>query len=246
MMISGAWYITSFSEPFYPKLEEHYHVVRRLSEVLIREGLPFFYLSKQAPHPYAYAYLQENPYSYMQFSISTGNGDHWRKLAPGAPDLYEMYDNIWRMNRQGIYVSIQCNPIVPGVTSLDDIIGLCRKVADAGAQHIIFKFVEQVANNRRTIIDRMHERKLPGVDAFDAIFNQVIGGVYTVQEDVRIEWLDELLKVTREVGLTMSLCYEYFDNGHAGGNLAPFYTTSDQCHGRGVPMYFRPEKGAPW
>ena len=41
-----------------------------------------------------------------------------------------------------------------------------------------------------------------------------------------------------------STTYEYYDNGYAGENLAPYYTTADQCHGRGVPVYYRPEPGA--
>ncbi len=246
MMVSGPWYITSFSEPFYPKLEEKYHITKRLSEVLISEGLPFFYLTKQSPPDWAFDYLTYNPYSYLQMSINTPNNDHWRRMAPGAPDLDVMYADIQYAHELGVYVSIQVNPIVAGVTDLADIIHLCELVAQAGAQHVIFKFVEQVTARRQVIVDRMNDRKLPHVDTFDNLFSQVIGGVYTIQEDLRIEWLDHLLKVTRELGLTMSTCYEYFDDGKAGANYAPFVTTADQCHGRGVPLYFRPEKGAPW
>ena len=246
LMVTGAFYITSFTEPFHPSLENKYHITQRLSDILVGEGLPFFYLSKRLPPDWAYDMLSHNPYSYMQWSINTANNDHWRRMAPGAPDLEDMYDAIYAMHDEGIYVSVQCNPIVAGITTLEDIVTLCEQVAEAGAQHIIFKFVEQVFNNRQVIIDRMNARKLPHVDTFNSLFSQTIGGVYTIQEDVRIEWLDVLLEETRKLGLTMSLCYEYYDNGAAGGNLAPFYTTGDQCHGRGVPMYFRPEKGAPW
>lgn len=244
--VTGAGYITSFSEPFH-RLEERYHITQDLTQVFVDNGLPFFYLSRRIPPKWATDALLHNPYSYMQWSINTSNGDHWRKLSPGAPDLDDMLMAVNRVASDlGIFVSIQCNPVIAGVTTLDDLVELIIILSDAGAHHIIFKFVEQVANNRQVVVDRMRERKLPHVDTFDNLFNQVIGGVYTIQEDVRIEWLDVLLDATRRYGLTMGLCYEYYDDGKAGANLAPWYTTADQCHGRGVPLYVRPNTNEPF
>jgi DNA repair photolyase len=246
MNISGAFYISSFTEPFH-HLEGKYGVTHRLTNVLEREGLPFFYLSRRIPPDWAVDALLQNPYSYMQWSINTPNPDHWHKLSPGAPDLQDIFDRMAELSKAGIYISVQCNPIIAGVTTLNDLKSLVYLVKEYGGHHIIFKFVEQVANNRKVIVERMMQSKLPHVDEFDNLFSQVIGGVYTIQEDVRIQWLDELLECTRAVGLTMGLCYEYFEDGNAGSSLGPFYTTSrGGCHGQSVPLYFRPEKGAPF
>ena len=243
LMVSGAAYITSFSEPFHP-LEDTYHITRDLTQVFLDEGLPIFYLSRKIPPDWAMEALLENPYSYMQWSINTSNPDHYRKFSPGSFTLHEVYKAIQRFHDNGIFISIQVNPIIAGVSTLQEIVDLVYELEAVGANHVIFKFVEQVANNRQVIVDRMHQRGLPHVEVFDNLFSQVIGGVYTIQEDVRIEWLDTLLKATRDAQITMSLCYEYWDDGFAGENLAPYYTTADQCHGRGVPIYFRREPGA--
>jgi len=243
--VSGAGYITSFSEPFH-QLEPKYHVTRRLAQVFIDEGLPIFYLSRSIPPDWAIDTLQENAYSYMQWSINTGNPDHYRKMSPGSYDLDDVYERIQDFSEQGIFVSIQVNPIVAGITKLADIMLLLDNLKQAGAHHCIFKFVEQVANNRKSLMARMGKRGLPDVDKFDKVFSQVIGGVYTVAQDVRVEWLKAILEHTRKLGLTMSTCYEYYNDGHAGSNLAPWFTTSDQCHGRGVPVYYRPSPGAPF
>ena len=244
MMVAGAGYMTSFSEAFHP-MEDTFHITERLTNVFVDAGLPIFYCSRKLPAEWAIEAMQVNPYSYMQWSINTSNRKDFRKLSPGAAGLDETMAYIKRFRELGIYVSIQCNPINPGITSLDDLVELVWELAESGANHIIFKFVEQVANARQVIIDRLISRRFEGakINAFDKLFNQVIGGVYTIQQDLRIEWLHELLYQTREAGITMSLCYEYYEDGKAGANLAPYFTTSDQCHGRGVPIHYRPMAG---
>ena len=130
------------------------------------------------------------------------------------------------------------------IRTLEDITNLFYSLAQAGANHVIVKFCEQVASNRKSLIERMEARKLPRVDKFDNLFTQVVGGVYTIREDIRLKWLRRLLSLSCDLGLTMSTCYEYVDDGTQGGtSIGPFFTTSDQCHGRGVPMFYRPEPG---
>lgn len=241
MRVAGAGYMTSFSEAFH-KLEDVYHVTERLTSVFVEEGLPIFYCTRRLPMEFAVEALQINPYSYIQFSINTSNPDDYRKLSPGSAKLEEMFKMIERLHNLGVYISIQCNPIHPGITTLDELRELVRILASVGTDHIIFKFVEQVMNSRKVIVDRLYDRRFPDekVDLFDKLFNQVIGGVYTIQQDIRIEWLEELLAETRANQMTMSTCYEYYENGKAGANLAPYFTTSDQCHGRGIPIHYRP------
>lgn len=245
MMVSGAAYITSFSEPFHP-LEDTYHITAQLAQMFVDEGLPLFFLSRKIPPEWAVGLLKQNPYSYMQWSINTSNPEHYHKFSPGSFTLDEVYDAIADLHQQGIFISIQCNPIIAGITTLQEVVTLVQDIASLGANHVIFKFIEQVSNNRKVIVERMHQGGLPHVEVFDGLFSQVIGGVYTIEEKVRIEWLDVLLEETRKAKITMSLCYEYYDDGFAGANLAPYYQTSDSCHGRGVPLYYRPEPGAPF
>ena len=245
IQVSGAAYISSFTEPFQP-LENDYEITKQLTDVLLEENLPLFYLSRKLPPDWAIDALQVNPYSYMQWSVNTSNNDHYRKMSPGSYTIDEVLDNVQLLSSKGIYTSFQCNPIIAGVTTLDDLTELVRLSAEAGLRHIIFKFTEQVFNQRQLLIDRLRAVKLPNMDVFESWFNQTIGGVYTVQEDIRIEWLEELLNCTIDNGITMSTCYEYYDDGAAGSNLAPYCTTADQCHGRGVPIHFRPEPDQPF
>ena len=246
IQVCGAAYISSFTEPFQP-LENHYHITERLTNILLKEGLPVFYLSRKLPPKWAVEALLENSYSYMQWSVNTSNNDHYRKMSPGSYTIDEVLTAVSDLSYMGIYTSFQCNPIIAGVTTLDDLKELVRLGAEAGLDHIIFKFAEQVFNQRQLLIDRLTAHKLPNVDIFESLFNQTIGGVYAVQQDVRVDWLNELLECTREHKITMSTCYEYYDNGAAGASLAPWFTTSrGGCHGQIVPVHYRSEPNQPF
>ena len=244
MRISGAGYMTSFSEAFHI-LEDTYHVTQRLTDVFLEDELPIFYCTRRLPAEWAIEALRANPYSYIQWSVNTSNPVDYKRMSPGAAKLDDIFRYVERLSAMKVYTSFQCNPIHPGITTLDDLVELVRISGQAGLRHIIFKFVEQVANARNVIVERLRSRRFDPkkVAEFDKLFNQVIGGVYTIQQDVRIAWLDELLEATRKANITMSLCYEYYADGKAGSNMAPYYTTSDQCHGRGVPVHYRPALG---
>lgn len=244
MNVSGAFYISSFTEPF-QHLEDTYHITQRLTEVIVGEELPLFYLTRLLPPDWAVDALLANPYSYMQWSINTSNDHHRRLMSPGIASYDAVFAKMHELSSRGIYISVQCNPILAGITTLDELVDLVRLVADAGGHHIIFKFAEQVYSNRKLLLERLSKSRLPNVDKFDKLLSQTIGGVYTIDQGVRLEWLRVLLEETRDYDITMSTCYEYYDNKTQGGaNLAPWFTTSDQCHGRGVPIYYRPELGA--
>jgi DNA repair photolyase len=240
MQMASAAYMSSFAEPF-QILEGQYNVTQRLSQVFIDNNLPMFYLSRLIPPSWAIDALQQNPYSYMQWSVNTSNDAVYKKMSPGSYHIDDVLKSVNHLSSLGIYTSFQCNPILPGIVTLDELVTLVHLAAQAGLRHIIFKFVEQVFNNRKLLLDRLRANRLEGVDELDKVFTQTIGGVYTVDQDVRLEWLNVLLEETRKADITMSLCYEYYADGAAGANLAPYFTTSDQCHGRGVPVYYRPE-----
>jgi DNA repair photolyase len=238
MYIAPPAYMSSFTEPF-QLLEKTYHVVQRLTQVFVDNGSPFFYLSRTIPPDWAVDLLQSNPYNYMQWSVNDSRTKVYKAISPGSYTIEQVLEAVADLTSKGIYTSFQCNPVLPGITPIEAIVDLIHLGAEAGLKHIIFKFAEQVFNQRQMLMNRLISGRVPNVDKFDAVFHQTIGGVYTVNQDVRVEWLNVFLEETRKAGITMSTCYEYFDNGKAGENMAPYFTTSDQCHGRGVPMFYR-------
>jgi DNA repair photolyase len=251
---SAAGYFSSFTDPFLP-LEELYHNSQRGAEAFVELGLPIFFLSRLRYPDWAVELLQRSPYSYAQKSINTSVPEDWKKLSPAALPLLEHMDDIRRLRAAGIYVSIQCNPVLPGITTHDHILRLFEMLAEAGANHVIVKFAEAGYSWAPTMIER--QRKRFGVDrarAFELLFTQNIGGQRTIDEDYRMDGHRLYQRKATEVGMTYATCYEFRYARDAEGkvlnkrgiSVGPEFITGDQCHGHRVPMFTRQELDQPF
>lgn len=242
----AAGYFTSFTDPFLP-LEKYYHNTEEAAKEFVKVGLPIFFLSRLRYPDWAVELLTKNPYSYAQKSINTSNPEDWRRLSPGAMSLREHLEDITRLKKKGIYISIQCNPIVPGVTSHKDIHDLFAKLKKAGADHVIVKFVEAGYSWAPTMVERMIKRFGDRGKKFAELFTDNIGGQRAVQEEYRIKAHEIYSVWAKKFGLTYATCYEYAykrdENGtiidKTGESVGRRFTTADQCHGHAVPVFTR-------
>lgn len=247
MKLGTAVYLSSFIDPFL-ELEEHYGNTQAAARAATDAGLPIFFLTRKKIPEWAYEELLKNKHSYMQFSINTPNPDDWRRLSPRAESLEDMIEQVRECKRRGIYVSIQVNPIMAGIVSNEEIVELIHVLAQAGADHLIFKFVEIVYPSVQGIVTQMQKRfGAERAKKFEDLFTCNIGGVRTIDEGYRKAALDIFAVECKKAGVTMSLCYEYeYERDEAGNivdktgiSMGAKYLTADQCHGHRVPMYSR-------
>jgi len=246
MRRAAAGYFSSFTDPFTP-LEQYYHNTQRAAEEFVKVGLPIFFLSRLRYPSWAIDLLCQNPHSYAQKSINTSDPDDWRLLSPGALGYRYHLADIARLRRRGVYVSIQCNPIVPGVTSHEHILRLFKELAYAGANHVIVKFVEAGYSWAPAMVDRMIRRFGDRGRRFADLFTENQGGQRCVQEEYRLKAHRLYSNAARRLGMTYATCYEYRyerdDDGNikdkTGVSIGREFTTAPQCHGHAVPMYSR-------
>jgi DNA repair photolyase len=252
MRTSAAGYFSSFTDPFLP-LESVYHNTEEGARAFVDEGLPIFFLSRLRYPGWAYDLLSKNNYSYAQKSINTPNARDWKLLSPGAASLADHMDDIKELRRRGIYVSIQVNPIVPGVVTHDDVEATFEMLASAGANHVIVKFVEAGYSWAPAMVERIKKRFGAERGAtFEKLFVQNIGGQKTIAEDYRMEGHARYKRAATRHGLTYATCYEYRTELDAKGkplnkvgvSIGRDFLTADQCHGHRVPMFTRSEDGA--
>ena len=247
MKTSAAGYFSSFTEPFTP-LEPYYHNTEQGARAFADAGLPVFFLSRLRYPDWAVELLQENKYSYAQKSINTPYPEIWKKLSPGALPLEDHWKDIKRLNKAGIYVSIQCNPVLPGVMNHKDIILNIERLAKAGANHVIVKFVETNYPWAPALIESV--RKGFGREAgdkFASLFTQNIGGQRTIAEDYRMEGHHLYRAAATRCGITYATCYEYkyARDGQGqiinkiGVSVGSEFLTAASCHGPRVPMFTR-------
>lgn len=242
-----AGYFSSFTDPFLP-LEDVYHNSQQGAEAFDRAGLPVFFLSRLRYPDWAVALLRKNPYSYAQKSINTPDPEDWKKLSPAALPLEDHFEDITRLRSEGIYISIQVNPVIPGITPHEEVEQLFEKLAAAGAHHVIVKFVEASHSWVPTMNKRIERRF--GVNRaaeFRELFVDNIGGQKTIAEEYRLEGHQRYRKKATQCGLTYATCYEYRyerdDEGNikskTGVSVGREFLTADQCHGHRVPMFTR-------
>lgn len=241
---STAGYFSSFTDPFLP-IEDIYHNTQDGARAFTDLGLPVFFLSRLAYPGWAFDLLKQNRYSYAQKSLNTGVDEDFKRLSPGAISLTDHIEEVRELRRQGIYTSIQVNPVVPGIVSHDDIRLLFERLAEAGNNHVIVKFVEAgyswaPAMNERLLKRFGPERANKFIDLFTE--NQA-GAQRTIAWEYRREAHELYRAWATELGMTYATCYEY-RRGTAPGepswlSVGREYTTADQCHGQRVPMFTR-------
>jgi len=235
-------YISSFTEPFHA-LEPTYHVTERLAKVFDKVELPILFCTRQIMPDWAKSILTHNKYSYAQFSINTSDPKDIRIMCPRGASYKDLMREIHTLSKMGVYTSIQCNPIIPGISNWDEVAQVAIDASKRGLQHIIFKFCESLtADNAKWFIEKLGKRfPKERVDLFKRVYTQRIGGVLTVSEAIRRKFFDRMMGLTKDLGITMSLCYEYTTQGpcKAGNSMLPEYTTADQCHGRAIPVFYR-------
>jgi len=254
MQTSAAGYFSSFTDPFLP-LENYYHNTQHGAQAFVDAGLPIFFLSRLRYPGWAIDMLQKNPYSYAQKSINTANPKDWKKLSPGAASLEEHMDDIRELKKRGIYVSIQVNPILPGVVDHTGVIEIFEMLRAAGADHVIVKFVEAGYSWAPAMVKRIQSRF--GDErgkVFESLFTENIGGQKTIAEEYRIVGHRLYQAAAKRLGLTYATCYEYKMVRNEAGevinktgvSIGKEFLTADQCHGHRVPMFTRKTPGAPF
>ena len=247
MKTATAGYFSSFTEPFTP-LEPYYHNTENGARAFVEAGLPIFFLSRLRYPDWAVELLQSDKYSYAQKSINTPDPAIWKKLSPGALPLEDHLKDITRLHKKGIYVSIQCNPVIPGIMDHKDIIRNIERLAKAGANHVIVKFVETNYPWAPALIESVTKGFGKDVGArFAGLFTQNIGGQRTIDEDYRMEGHHLYRAAATRCGMTYATCYEYKYARDAAGEIVnkvgvsvgSEFLTGDQCHGHRVPMFTR-------
>lgn len=240
MRAAQAGYFSSFTDPFMP-LEDIYHNTQSGAQAFVDAGLPVFFLSRLTYPDWAYGMMRLNPHSYMQKSINTPWEADWRLLSPRGIPLTQHFEEIRRAREEGIYVSIQCNPVVPGVVNHEDIELLIEQLAAAGANHVIVKFVEANHPWVEGMKSRFREKFGANRTAyFDELFvEKQAGSQTTITEEYRREGHTRYRRKATECGMTYSLCYEYTRQGKRWVSMGPEFLTSEQCHGHRVPWYTR-------
>lgn len=228
-----------FTEPF-NILEESYHLTQFCIEEFTKRNLPVCIMTRKAVPAWCIQELKKNKDSYVQISINTSNPETWHKLSPQTDNLDILYCSIKELTTQGIHVTLRIDPIIPGITKLNDILSLIDTCISLGVQHVTASFLRYSNNGSRLMLERLGQIFPYEYPELIEKMDQKWYGVTRANTIYRMNTIDKmLLYINKRV--SFSLDREYMNVGKKQvANMNDLYMIGTQIDtGKAVPVYMR-------
>ncbi len=246
----AAWgYLSPTTDPFQKPLEPHYELTYKIMKILVERNLGFEFITKNIPGKKVVDLLQDYPYAFAQFTI-TSNDENFRKIfEPGSAPYEKRFDAMREFHEAGIPVILRYDPVEPLFNDKEEIIkDVFSKAHESGAQHVIFSISDK--NSRywdlyTTNLNRHGYRNL--IDQLEKIYVEKQAGELHANLTYREGLIKKALKIAKENGLTFALCMEFIRDLKTKRfiDLNQKYKTSNNCEGIDTQL-FRKNAESKW
>ena len=238
----AAWgYLSPTTDAFQKPLEPHYELTYKIMKVFVERGLGFEFITKNVPGKKVVNLLQDYPYAFAQFTI-TSNDEEFRKIfEPGSVSYEKRLDAMREFHEAGIPVILRYDPVEPLFNDKEEIIRcVFSKAHENGARHVIFSISDK--NSRywdmyKNNLERHGYGNLIG--QLEEIYSDKQMGELHANLDYREKKIKVALKIAKDVGLTFALCMEFNrdQNNKNFADLNKKYKTSNNCEGVDTPLF---------
>ena len=100
----------------------------------------------------------------IKMTVTTCDNDLCKKIEPGAPLSSKRLEAVKKLSDAGVYTGILLMPVLPFITdSCENILGIVRKAAQAGAKFVYPAFGMTLRSNQRAYYYRQLDRLFPGL-----------------------------------------------------------------------------------
>ncbi len=195
----------SMNDPYMP-LEAERNLTGRVLKIIARHGFGVHIITKSNLVLRDLPVLQEiaSVYTAVTFTITSADDELSKKLEPGAPASSERFQAIRVLAESGIYTGISLMPVLPFIEDNEDnLIGIVRKAAEAGAKYIIPWFSVTLRDRQR---DHFYERLdvlFPGVrERYERAFGERYGCVPLNKNRLWSCFEKECREVNLPIGIT--------------------------------------------
>lgn len=158
----------AMSDPYNP-LEERLRLTRGALELMLRHGFGVSYTTKSALCARDADLLsrigQHAPVS-ARITITCAEDDLCRRIEPHVSPSSERFAALRTLADHGIHAGVWLNPVLPFITDTEEnILGVVRKAAEAGAKFVICFFGMTLRSGNREYYFNALEEEFPGVRA---------------------------------------------------------------------------------
>lgn len=153
----------SMNDPYMP-LEKQMEMTRGALSLLAQYHYPVHVMTKGTLVTRDADLLKEiaNTYAAVSFTITTADDELAHVLEPGAPLPSARFQAMKELAAQGVYTGVTLMPVLPFINdSIEDIIEIVEKAADAGASYILPMFGVTLRNGSRQYFYQEIEKIFP-------------------------------------------------------------------------------------
>jgi len=237
--IASAGYLSPVTDPFQP-INQEYRLSEKIIKVFVERNLPIEFITKGEISDEALSLMKNQPHSFGQVSILTVDEGLRQMLVPGAVSTEQLFGNLRRLASMRIHSVCRIDPIIPLITdSNENLAGLVKRAAFAGAKHIVASCLDIPRKTRGQIVDALSKLN-PQVELYyKQLYSEEIDGCYHANAGYRKRLFSKLRKISDKMGLTFALCMEYEIIGGEPIGLNSEFMSSTNCEGIDIPIYLR-------
>jgi len=237
--IVSCGYLSPVTDPF-QTLEDVYHLSEKIISEFVKRNIPIEFITKCKIPQNVIELIKGQKHSFGQVSILTLNERLRRIFSPGGANNEELFDNIKRLSKEGIYSVCRLDPIFPFITdSKESLEELVERAVDSGARHIIASILDIPLRIQGLILNKIKRYfGLRIYSAYISLYRERIGYL-NADIDYRKKIFEFLKNLCDKKGITFALCMEYELKNNKFIGLNRGFMTSKNCEGMGVPLYVR-------
>ncbi len=244
----AAWgYLSPTTDPFQKPLEPHYELTYKIMKIFVERSLGFEFITKNIPGKKVVDLLQDYPYAFAQFTITSNDEDFRKIFEPGSAPYEKRFEAMREFHEAGIPVILRYDPVEPLFNDKEQIIKeVFSRAYEYGARHVIFsisdknfRYWDMYTNN----LEKHGHGNL--IEQLKKIYTDKQAGELHTNSNYREKLINKALVIAKEIGLTFALCMEFIKDFNTNRfiDLNQKYKTSNNCEGIDTSLFKKNAEG---
>ncbi|OQX83899.1 MAG: hypothetical protein B6D53_01355 [Candidatus Omnitrophica bacterium 4484_49] len=241
--VASCGYLSPVTDPFQP-LNEKFQLSEKIIAQFVKRNIPIEFITKARVPEIVLEMMVENRHNFGQISILTPDENLRKILVPQGASTSDLFENLNRMSRKGIFAVVRIDPVFPFITDekthLQEIV---MRAQDCGVKHIVASVLDIPVATRYEVLNWIRENF--GYDIYEKyknLYTERIGNYFHACLDYRLMIFEYLRELADKYKMTFALCMEYKLEGKKVEGLNQYFMSSTNCEGIDIPVYIRKGK----
>lgn len=237
--VASCGYLSPVTDPFQP-IENRYGLSQKIIKTFIDRNIPIEFITKCRVPDGVLDLMIEQPHSFCQFSFFTHREELRRVLMRGGASTHELFLEMERCAKRGLWVVCRIDPIIPMLTDgKKDLEYLIRKAQDMGARHIVASIMDIPLRIGDDIFNHLEIFGHGLVYDLKKLYVEKIDSSLNARIDYRKRVFDWLRNCCEKIGIGFALCMEYELVDGVPVGLNKEFMSTNNCEGIDIPIYLR-------